>query len=396
MVYGTPEPIFRRIVDMRRELHRHPELSWQEARTSRLIREALVDTQARLLPIAPREVGVVAEIDGVDSSVSVALRADLDALPIEEETGLDFSSSARGVMHACGHDGHSAMLLGAAMLLSRGSPPPCTVRLIWQPAEEVATGARAMVEAGALDGVRAIFGGHLDRHYPPGTICISEGPVNASTDLFTIDIHGREGHGARPHEALDAVVVGSLMVTALQTIVSREVNPAHPSVITVGTFQAGTAHNVIAGRARLGGTIRAQQPDVRKRLHQSISRIAQAIGGLHEAQVDVEITNGTPPLINRPPMVQWARQAAQSIGVASIGELHTPNMGGEDFAHYLEHVPGCYVRFGAQRPGRENYPAHSSRFDFDERALGLGAAWFAAVAREAGRRALSEAHRDAD
>jgi hippurate hydrolase len=379
------DDLFERVVTFRRDLHRHPELSNQESRTAARIVEHL-----ERLGLEHRSGvgghGVVATVPGQRDGPAVALRGDMDALPIFEETGLPFASEVEGVMHACGHDGHTAILLGAAELLL-ADPPPRPVRLIWQPAEEVATGAERMIEEGALDGFAAIFGGHLDRHYPPGAIVVSDGAVNASTDLFTISISGREGHGARPHEALDAVVVGSLLVTSLQTIVSREVDPAHPSVVTIGTFNAGTAANVIAGRAQLSGTVRSQDATVRASLHHSIERIARAIGELHGARVEVDMDLRTPPLVNQGPMLEIARVAARSTpGAHLVEKLHTANMGGEDFACYLEHVPGIYVRFGAQVPGRESYPAHSSQFDFDESALAVGASWMARVARNAGAR----------
>ena len=216
--------------------------------------------------------------------------------------------------------------------------------------------------------------------------------VNASSDRFRVEIGGRGGHAARPHEAVDAVVVGSLFVMALQTIVSREVNPAHPSVVTVGRFDAGTASNVIAGRAILEGSIRAQEPDVRAHLHQSIRRIATSIGDLHEAEIDVEIEMGTPALINDPAITRFAREAVVSaLGEAALTKLDIANMGGEDFANYLDHVPGCYVRIGGRLTGRESYPAHSSRFDFDERAIAVGVRYYHAlaqiVAREVRQRA---------
>ena len=381
----VPDDVFARMVDLRRDLHRHPELSWQEERTSRRIREQLDELGIEYRQAAGH--GIIADLPGQTSGAKfIALRADMDALPVTERTGLEFASEREGLMHACAHDGHSSILLGAAqMLLKR--PPPVGVRLIWQPAEETADGAEAMVEEGVLDGVAAIFGGHLDRHYAPGTLVITPGAVNASTDLFTIDIEGQQGHGARPHEALDAVVVGSLLVTSLQTIVSREVDPAHPSVISVGSFHAGTAPNVIAGEATLSGTIRSQDSDVREHLHRSLRRIADAVGTLHQATITVDIDRRTPPLINRPSMVDLARQAAlQIVDDQKILQLHTVNMGGEDFACYLNHVPGCYIRYGAQVEGRESYPAHSSRFDFEESAMATGAAWLVEMAHLAGQR----------
>ncbi len=335
--------------------------------------------------------GVVAEIPGRVDGPMVALRAELDALPIHEETGLDFSSEVAGVMHACGHDGHMTMLLGAAELLRSGDPPPLAVRLVFQPAEELGTGAREMMEAGVLENVAMIFAGHLDRHYKTGTIVVSPGTVNAATDAFYIEIRGQGGHAARPHESTDPVVVGSLMVMAIQTLVSREVDPAFPSVVSVGQFIAGTAPNAIAGEALLTGTIRAQHPEVREQLNEGVARIATAMAELHGAEVSIELRSGTPPLTNTPEMTRLARQAAaEVVGRDNVSRLRVANMGGEDFAYFLEQIPGCYVRFGSQVPGRQGFPAHSSRFDFDEEALPTGAAFLATVARRAGRAVLAQ------
>jgi len=380
-----PPELFERLVALRRDIHRHPELSWEEERTA-----SIIETRLAALGLTPRRMagtGVVADIPGATDGPMVALRADTDALPVHEDTGLSFASINQGVMHACGHDGHTTMLLGAAELLVQGPPPPVPVRLLWQPAEEKGSGAPAMIREGVLDGVGMIFGGHVDRRFAAGVLIVTEGPVNASTDTFHLTIRGQSGHGARPHEALDAIVVGSLLVTAIQTVVSREINPAHPSVISVGRFQAGNAPNVIAGHAVLEGTIRAQEPNVRDHLRSSIGRIADAIGQLHGAQIDVDVRVGTPALHNSADMTALAAEAASAVvGPERVAELRTANMGGEDFAYYLEHVKGCYIRFGSQVPGRESFPAHSGQFDIDERSLGCGAAWFAEVARRAGER----------
>lgn len=378
------EALYDRIVAVRRDLHQHPELSWQEQRTAGKICEALDDLGISYRPNFAKT-GIVADIAARPGLKSVALRADMDALPIIEETGLPFCSQVDGVMHACGHDGHTSMLLGAAALLAADDHLPAPVRLIFQPAEETGRGAEAMIAAGALDGVGLIFGGHVDRHFPLGTVMVTEGAVNASSDKFRISIAGQGGHAARPHEAIDAVVVGSLLVMSIQTIVSREVNPAHPSVVTVGRFDAGTAANVIAGQACLEGSIRAQDPEVRESLQKSIRRIAAAIGQLHGARIDVEILEGTPPLINAAAGAAIARRAAiAAVGEDNVVKLKTANMGGEDFSFYLQHVEGCYVRFGTTVPGRDAFPAHSSRFDFDERALAVGARYYYEVAKAAG------------
>ena len=375
--------LFDRIVAIRRDLHQHPELSWQEHRTAERVCSFL-DELGISYRSGVAETGVIADLGPQDAGPRVALRADLDALPIHEETGLTFCSSIDGVMHACGHDGHTAMLLGAAALLNE-EELQTPVRLIFQPAEETGFGARRMVELGALEGVGMIFGGHVDRHYPAGAICVTHGAVNASSDRFEIEIRGQGGHAARPHEAVDAVVVGSLLVISIQTIVSREVNPAHPSVVTVGRFDAGTASNVIAGNAKLQGTIRAQETSVRQHLKDSIRRITTAIGRLHDADISIHISDGTPAVINEDAAVDISRRAAaRSAGTENVVQMLHANMGGEDFGFFLDHVPGCYVRFGAQIPGKEGYPAHSSRFDIDERALAVGAEYFHAVALEAG------------
>lgn len=381
----VPADVFERMVAVRRDLHRHPELGWETERTAQRI-EAELDR----LGIAHRRLrgtGVVADLPGPDGVPAVGLRADTDALPIPEETGLPFASEIAGRMHACGHDGHTAILLGAAELLVRDGDRPAPVRLVFQPGEEVGDGALGMIEAGVLDGVGMIFAGHLDRHFPAGALVVTEGVVGASTDAFTIRISGREGHAARPHEAIDAVVVGSLIVMALQTIVSREIDPDHPSVVTVGRFRAGHVQNAIAGQALLEGTIRAQEADVRDHLHRAVRRVAESAAALHGATLDFSIDAGTPVLVNGPEATAIARRAAvDAVGEERVVELDHANMGGEDFSYYLRHVPGCYIRYGAQVAGRESCPNHSSKFEFDEEGLATGAAWLARVAHVAGER----------
>lgn len=387
------QDLYDRIVSVRRTLHQYPELSGQETRTAAVIADFLrgIGIQCRTNVAGT---GVIADIPGMAEVPCIVLRADTDALPIQEETGLEFASAHDGVMHACGHDGHTAMLLGAAALLSSEGDLPAPVRLIFQPAEEKGTGAQAMIQAGALEGAGMIFGGHLDRHYHPGAIVVAEGAVNASSDNFTIEIIGQGAHGARPHESIDAVVVGSLMIMALQTIVSREIDPARPSVVSVGQFQAGTAPNVIAGQARMEGTVRAQDPAVRRQLLNSVRRIAESIAQLHGARIHVVVKEGTPPLINTPDMATLARRAAvEAVGEANVLPLKTANMGAEDFSYYMERIPGAYVRFGGQVPGKEGFPAHSSKFDFDEEALAVGAAYYRAVARIAGQRLREQRNR---
>jgi len=364
--------------EIRRTLHRWPELAYQEEKTA-----ALIARELKRLGLEPRTgTGVVAEI-GAGKPV-VALRADMDALPLQEETGLPFSSEIPGVMHACGHDGHVAMLLGAAALLVENPPPRGRVRLIFQPAEEKGAGALAMIKEGVLNGVEMIFAGHIDRHFRVGEIAVNEGLICAYTDSFFVEIQGKGGHAAWPHEAVDAVVVGSLLVMSLQTLISREINPAYPCVITVGKFEAGSAHNVIAERAILEGTIRSTHPEARKRLHEGLKRISRGVADLHRAKIKVKIKEGYPPVINDPQAAALAREAARLVvGEEGVVRQPHPSLGGEDFAFYLQKVPGCLVRFGAQKKGLEKVPAHSPRFDFDEGVLPIGASFLATVARVA-------------
>jgi hippurate hydrolase len=330
--------------------------------------------------------GVVADLPGPAGVPAVALRADMDALPIEERTGLPFASQNEGIMHACGHDGHTAMLLGAAELLA-GEPLAAPVRLLFQPAEEVGMGASALIEAGVLDGVGIVFGGHIDTGLPVGVMAVTAGVVNASADGFRIEVMGREGHAARPHQAIDAIVAASQVVVALQSIVAREIDPAQPAVVTVGRFEAGRAQNVIAGRAVLEGTIRSHDSEVRAMLHRAVARVAEATAAAHGAAATFEfLAGGTPAIRNEGPPLRLAREAAaRVVGKENVTEIEKANLGGEDFACYLERVPGCFVRYGAAHAEGDERPAHSSRFDFDERALAVGAAWLAEVARVAGR-----------
>ncbi|MDJ0714419.1 MAG: M20 family metallopeptidase [Prochloraceae cyanobacterium] len=375
--------VFSKMVELRRTLHRYPELAFEEEKTAATI----MDELRRLdIPFEYGGVGgaVVGKIEGGEKGApTIAIRADMDALPGNENTGLPFASKNPGKMHACGHDGHMAMVLGAAALL-KANPPPGNVNLIFQPAEERGGGARIAIASGALEGVSAIFGGHLTRHYKVGEIMVASGTITSHSDGFTIRVKGRGGHGARPHEAVDAVVVSGLLIMAVQTLVSREINPAHPSVITIGKVEAGSAGNVIAEEASLYGTIRTTNSAVRKHIIEGLQRIAKAVGDLHNASIVVEIREGYPPVVNTEKEAEIARRAVLAVlGESGLAAMDQPSMGAEDFSYYLLEIPGCYVRFGACREGCENIPLHSPSFDFDEEALKFGAAFFDRVAREA-------------
>ncbi len=379
------ETIQQEMIELRRELHRNPELSGRETRTAARVC-AVLDRLGISYRSGVAGTGVLAEIAGRQSGPGIVLRADMDALPVQEQTGLPFASATTGVMHACGHDGHVAMLLGAAMELMVGEPPPLPVRLLFQPAEETAEGAREMIRAGALKDAALIFGGHLDVRTPVGVITVGEGVMGAAYDSFRIEITGRGGHAARPHEAIDALAAGSAMVQAIQGLGSNPGDPARPAVITVGRFQAGSAPNVIAGTALLEGSIRTLAQDQRAALHLSVRREVEAVATRYGAQVQLQFQERAPVLINEPEPTALAREAAVAVATETgIRGVSEPNMGSEDFGYYLERVRGCYVRFGAAPGSGEFCPSHSGRFDFDEHALAVGAAYFADVARRAGQ-----------
>lgn len=379
----VPGDLRERLVAVRHDLHRHPELAFEERATQGRLRLEL----ERLEPADLRDVagtGLVARIAGRDGSLPpVAIRGDMDALPIQEETGAPFASEVPGRMHACGHDVHSAWAVGAAALLA-AEPAAGDVLVVLQPAEEVARGAAAILESGALDGAAAIFGGHVDLRFELGTVVAEPGALAASADSFSIVLSGRGGHGARPHEGRDPVVGGAALVSALQTVVSRRLAPGTPAVVTVGTFHAGTASNVIPERAELTGTLRALDPAVRETLQRELVAIARGVGEAHGLEARTEIEEGPPPLVNGEGPVEQARRAAHRVlGPDALRLLPEPNLAGEDFAVYLERIPGCFLRIGARRPDDPVVPAHAPRFLPRDEAAILGAALLAECAREA-------------
>ncbi|MDX1776576.1 MAG: M20 family metallopeptidase [Desulfobulbales bacterium] len=385
-LFQPDEKLIAWIRNIRRTIHQYPELANEEHRTQQYICERLQE-----LGVSFRteglHTGIVATLGspgGKDSdSPCVALRADLDALPVEEKTGLAFASRVPGLMHACGHDGHIAMLLGAAAMLRRVELPGRVV-LLFQPAEESGDGARTMIENGAFAGVQAIFAGHIDRHFSVGQIAAEPGLICAYTDKFEIKVCGRGGHAARPHETIDAIVVASLLVMSIQTLVSREINPSYPTVVSVGHFSGGSAYNVIAEEAKLEGTIRATHPKIRAQIIDGMQRMVNAMDGLYHAKTTIRFRDGLPPVINHPRAANIAKDAADKVvGPAGVVKQRHPSLGGEDFAFYLQKVPGCLVRFGAGFPDLPNTPAHSPYFDFDEGVLPIGAAFLAQVAWQA-------------
>ncbi len=381
-----PASEVEQLVALRRELHAHPELSWKEHRTAARLEEAVRSLGAvDVLRVAGT--GVVARFRGRDPNAPlVAVRGDIDALPIHEATGLPYASTVDGVMHACGHDVHATWAVGAAMDLVR-RPARGDVLVVLQPAEEVGAGAPAILASGALDNVAAIFGGHVDRRFAVGEVIAEAGALAASADSFTIEVIGRGAHGARPHESADPIVAAAAIVTALQTIVSRHIDPAAPAVCTVGSIHAGVANNVIPEKATLTGTLRAMDPVTRKRLCDDVSHIASGIASAHGVHADVRIELGTPPIVNPAVQASWAREATvATLGSDAVVPFGITNMGGEDFAFYMERIPGCFLRFGAREPGGERTAAHSPRFFAAEEAIFVGAAVLAECARVASER----------
>ena len=373
----------QRLVALRRDLHAHPELSWKEKETADRLLAALASIGISDVQRVAGT-GLIARIAGVDRSAPVvALRGDIDALPITENTGLPFASTNAGVMHACGHDVHASWAVGAAMLLAK-KPAHGDVLVVFQPAEELGDGARAVIESGTLAKVAAIFGGHVDRRFEVGQVVAQPGALAASTDTFEIEITGAGAHGARPHESRDTIVAGAAIVTALQTLVSRRLDPAQPGVVTVGTFNAGTASNIIADRAKLTGTIRTTTVEVRTLLTRELEAMVAAVAAAYGVSATTTLSGGTPPIVNPERMAAIAARAVSTVlGDAANVPLGTTNMGGEDFAVYMESIPGCFMRIGAREPGGRVIAAHSPEYYAAEGALFIGAAVLAEAARVA-------------
>ena len=367
---------------LRRDLHRTPELSWQEHGTQARLREAFAELKIEdVRDVATT--GLIARIPGSGTGATIAVRGDIDALPITEATGLPFASVTPGLMHACGHDMHAAWTVGAAMLLAK-NPAVGEVRILLQPAEELGAGAPVVLASGELDGVVAIFGGHVDWRYQVGEIVADPGPLAASTDTFEVVFNGRGGHGARPQDALDPVVALGAFIGDVQTVVSRILDPAMPGVISIGVVDAGKAPNVIPETALCRGTIRATTPTTRRLLGAEIERIAHGVATTHRMTAAVTLSEGTPPLVNTERASGWAQSAVRSLfHESALRSLAVANMGGEDFAFYTEKIDGCFMRIGTWREGRSRAGVHTPRFDPDEDALFVAAAVLAESARRA-------------
>ena len=361
------------IYAIRRHFHRYPELSFKEFNTAETISEHL-DKLGISHKKGVGKTGVVGEIT-FGPGPTIALRADMDALPIQEENNLDYKSLNDGIMHACGHDGHMAILLGAANALSKNSKlKKGTVRFIFQPAEEGLGGAKYMIEDGCLDKVDEIYGLHLWNYQLYGEVGIKDGPVMASADLFDIEVSGKGGHGATPQGTVDAIVVASNLVTMLQTIVSRNTNPLESTVLSIGKIKGGHNFNIISDKVHMSGTTRSYTEENRKMIKQRMKEVVEGVSKSFGADIKLNYKDGYPPTVNHSSQVEKVLEAASSI-VASGAKNPYLSMGGEDFSYYLQNKPGCFFFVGSAPNENEilSTPHHCSHFNIDERALLVGA-----------------------
>ncbi|AFY58884.1 amidohydrolase [Rivularia sp. PCC 7116] len=372
-----------RIIEWRRIIHQKPELAFKEELTSKFISQKLqewgIEHQTGIA-----ETGVVAIIKGSkkgESNRVLAIRADMDALPVSELNEVSYKSQHDGIMHACGHDGHTAIALGTAYYLQQHRDIfTGTVKIIFQPAEEGPGGAKPMIEAGVLKNpdVDAIIGLHLWNNLPLGTIGVRSGALMAAVESFRCTILGKGGHGAMPHQTVDSVVVAAQVVNALQTIVSRNVSPIDSAVVTVGELHAGTKGNIIADTARMSGTVRYFDPDFEGFIQERVKQIIAGICQINGASYDLEYWGLYPPTINNQEMAELVRSVAQEVVETPLGVVpECQTMGGEDMSYFLQEVPGCYFFLGSANPQKDlAYPHHHPRFNFDETALAMGVEMF--------------------
>ncbi|WP_299485230.1 M20 family metallopeptidase [Acaryochloris sp. IP29b_bin.137] len=364
------------LVSWRRHLHQYPELGFKEHLTAKFVAQRLTEWGiAHQTGIA--ETGIVATIAGEQPGPVLAIRADMDALPIQEENPVSYRSRHDGIMHACGHDGHTAIALGTARYLSQHRQDFAgTVKLIFQPAEESPGGAKPMIEAGVLKNpeVDAIIGLHLWNNLPLGTVGVKSGPLMAAVDLFECKIQGKGGHGAMPHQTTDAVVISAQVVNALQTIVARHVNPLDSAVVTVGQLHAGTASNVIADSSFMSGTVRYFDPDLAHRIEPRMQDILTGVCQSWGATYDLNYWRLYPPVINDAAIADLIRSVSTDVMETPAGVVpNCQTMGGEDMSFFLQAVPGCYFFLGSANTERGlAYPHHHPQFDFDETALAMG------------------------
>lgn len=375
------------LIAIRRNIHQHPELGFQEERTSKLIKDFLTNEGIPYKESA--KTGVCASIKGEKTGIEkvIALRADMDALPIEEKNNVSYKSVNKGKMHACGHDGHTTILLGAAKILNEHKADfSGTVKLFFEPAEETTGGAPLMIEEGVLENPKVDFvvGLHVNEDIETGKIMVKSGSVNASSNPFKVKIKGKGGHGATPDVAIDPIVTASLIITELQTIVSREVHPARPVVLTVATVHSGTAPNIIPDEAEISGIIRTVNEEDRTFIKKRFRQIVEGTAKSHNCSVDITIEEGYPSLINDAEVVNKILKAAEEvIGKENIVEQKEPSMGVESFAYFAKERPAAFYYLGTKNLLKStDKPAHGPFFNIDEEALPLGTALQCTIAYE--------------
>ncbi|SME98644.1 hippurate hydrolase [Xaviernesmea oryzae] len=369
------------IVAIRRHLHQYPELGLSEFNTSDFIAGELTELGYRVTR-GLGQTGLVATLKNGTGNRSVGIRADIDALPIEEETGVEYASKNKGLMHACGHDGHTAMLLGAAKILAERKNFDGTIHLIFQPAEENFGGAKLMIDDGLFERFPcdAVFGLHNDPSLPFGQIGVKEGPMMAAVDECRLIVNGRGGHGAEPQDTSDPIVCGASIIMALQTIASRNIHPLDPTVVTVGAFHAGMASNVIPERAEMKVTIRSFDPNVRDELERRIRMIAEGQAASYGMSVTIDYKRGYEATINHKAETDFVRDLARRVvGADKVVDLPRPSMGSEDFAYMLAERPGSYFLLGTRRTDNDP-PLHHPRFDFNDDALPIGTGFWVELA----------------
>jgi amidohydrolase len=381
-IIADAQAMSQALIKFRRELHENPELSLEEAETAGKVAERL-----RELGLTVRTGvgghGIIADIEGTREGPTIALRADMDALPIQEETGLGYASKCPGRMHACGHDAHTAILRGAASLLhNRRQEMAGRVRLIFQAAEEINAGAKAMIEDGALDGVDEIYGLHNLPTLRAGMAATRSGALMGSVDRLEIDLEGRGGHGAIPDRSIDPIVSASAIVMSLQTIVSRELSPFEPAVVTIGSLQAGEANNVIPHRARLTGTVRTFSPEVQSLMEERLRRLVQNTAEAYRCTAEMRYIRQTPVLVSDEWCLKHAEAALDRLLGDGMRVTADPTMAGEDFSIYLGKVPGCFFWLGSgpQQDAHLSYGLHHPKYRLYEECIPVGAAALASIA----------------
>jgi amidohydrolase len=362
-----------RLIEIRRHLHSSPELSGQEYKTAAYVAGVLSSCGLRVQELVGKT-GVVAELAGTGNDERLlAIRTDMDALPIQERTGLPFASHNPGIMHACGHDVHTTVGLGTAMILSRLAERSGNVRFLFQPAEETAQGANWMVRDGVMGGVDSIFSVHVFSTIPGGCVGIRYGALTAAADDLELTIIGESGHGARPHEAIDAIWIAAQVITTLQQAISRTQNPLRPVVLTIGKIEGGRAPNVIADQVRMLGTVRSLHPETSAALPDWIEKIIANVCQTYGAKYDLNYRRGVPSVQNDLVLTQIVESAAQeALGSDRVQILLEPSLGAEDFSIYLDHAPGTMFRLGVGHPDQPNYPLHHPQFNVNEEAIVTG------------------------